>query len=95
MTVVVADTSPLNYLALIEPIDILPRLYGTVVIPQEVLSELTSPAAPREVREWARRFPIGSTFDPFRSATIRRYRISTQENGAPLRSRSPRRTRCY
>lgn len=57
MTVVVADTSPLNYLTLIELIDVLPRLYGTVVIPQEVLSELTSPAAPREVREWAQTLP--------------------------------------
>ena len=33
MTVVVADTSPLNYLTLIELIDVLPRLYGSVVIP--------------------------------------------------------------
>jgi predicted nucleic acid-binding protein len=39
MTVVVADTSPLNYLTLIELIDVLPRLYGRVAIPQEVLSE--------------------------------------------------------
>ena len=46
MTVVVADTSPLNYLALIDLIDVLPRLYGTVVIPQEVLSELTTRMAP-------------------------------------------------
>ena len=57
MTVVVADISPLNYLTLIELIDVLPRLYGRVVIPQEVLSELTSPAAPREVREWAKTLP--------------------------------------
>ena len=57
MTVVVADTSPLNYLTLIDLIDVLPRLYGRVVIPQDVLSELTSPVAPREVREWARTLP--------------------------------------
>lgn len=57
MTVVVADTSPLNHLALIEMIDVLPRLYGTVVVPQEVLSELTTPVAPRGVREWARTLP--------------------------------------
>ena len=57
MTVVVADTSPLNYLTLIELIDVLPRLYGRVVIPREVLSELTSPAAPHDVREWAKTLP--------------------------------------
>ena len=57
MTVVVADTSPLNYLALIELIDVLPRLYGRVVIPHEVLSELTDPDAPSRVLEWARSLP--------------------------------------
>jgi predicted nucleic acid-binding protein len=37
MTVVVADTSPLNYLILIEAIDLLPRLYKSIIIPAEVL----------------------------------------------------------
>ena len=36
MTVVVADTSPLNYLILIEAIDLLPRLYKNIIIPAEV-----------------------------------------------------------
>ena len=57
MTVVVADTSPLNYLVLIESIDVLPRLYRRIVIPQEVFSELTDPDAPRPVWEWARTPP--------------------------------------
>jgi predicted nucleic acid-binding protein len=30
---VVADTTPMNYLILIEVIDVLPKLYGRVVIP--------------------------------------------------------------
>ena len=34
--IVVADTSPINYLVLIKEIEILPRLYGKVVIPQTV-----------------------------------------------------------
>jgi predicted nucleic acid-binding protein len=29
--IVVADTSPINYLVLIKEIDILPRMYGEVV----------------------------------------------------------------
>ena len=46
MTVVVADSSPLHDLALIDLIDVLPRLYGRIVIPQEVLSELTDATQP-------------------------------------------------
>jgi len=39
MTVVIADTSPLNYLVLIGQIELLRRLYGKVLIPTEVLAE--------------------------------------------------------
>lgn len=31
--IVVADASPLNYLVLIEQVDLLPALYGSVLIP--------------------------------------------------------------
>jgi predicted nucleic acid-binding protein len=54
---VVADTSPINYLVLIEQIDILPRLYSRVMIPPAVLAELAHPAAPNLVREWAGNHP--------------------------------------
>ena len=37
--IVISDTSPLNYLILIECIDVLPQLYGRVVIPEGVLAE--------------------------------------------------------
>ncbi len=57
MTVVVADSSPLNYLTLIGSIDVLHRLYGRILVPQQVIVELTDPAAPREVRNWARTLP--------------------------------------
>ena len=57
MTVVVADTSPLNYLILIEAIDLLPRLYGSIIIPAEVLNELIVEGAPRPVSEWAIKLP--------------------------------------
>lgn len=55
--IVVADTSPLNYLVLIQEIEILRSLYGTVVIPEEVLSELEDPGAPAEVAAWIARRP--------------------------------------
>ena len=38
--IVVSDTSPICYLVLIEAIDLLPQLYGQVIIPQAVLLEL-------------------------------------------------------
>ena len=57
MTVVVADSSPLNYLTLIGSVDVLRRLYGTVIVPQQVIAELTDPAAPHVVRGWALNLP--------------------------------------
>jgi len=44
--VVVADTSPVNYLVLIDSIDILRQLYARIVIPEEVLGELTAMVRP-------------------------------------------------
>ncbi len=44
--VVVADTSPINYLILIDQIEILPRLYNRILIPPAVLAELKHPVAP-------------------------------------------------
>jgi len=50
--IVIADTTTLNYLILIDLTRILAELFGQVVIPQAVLNELQSPQAPEEVREW-------------------------------------------
>lgn len=50
--IVVADTSPLNYLILIQHIDILGTLYGQVVIPPTVQDELLASRAPAPVRAW-------------------------------------------
>jgi predicted nucleic acid-binding protein len=49
--IVVADTTPLNYLILIQQIDILRVLYGRVVVPAAVLAEMRAEAAPVAVRE--------------------------------------------
>lgn len=50
--IVVSDTSPLCYLLLIEEIEVLPQLFGRVIIPQRVRDELLTPAAPQVVRGW-------------------------------------------
>ena len=50
--IVVSNTSPLNYLILIEKIDILPQLFGRVVVPRRVTQELSHPRAPTAVQSW-------------------------------------------
>jgi predicted nucleic acid-binding protein len=55
--IVVADTTPLNYLVLIEQIDLLPALYQQVLIPLEVHRELQRAKTPPSVRAWAARLP--------------------------------------
>ncbi|NOZ41367.1 MAG: DUF3368 domain-containing protein [Planctomycetes bacterium] len=49
---VVADSSPLRYLLLIGQIDILPKLFGQVVIPPTVAEELSHVNTPRPVRDF-------------------------------------------
>jgi predicted nucleic acid-binding protein len=50
MRLIVADTSPLVYLILIDRIDILPRLFETVLIPEAVHAELCNPLAPAPIQ---------------------------------------------
>lgn len=52
MRLVIADTGPLNYLVQIGCVDILPRLFERVVIPNAVRIELSHPLAPLSVRAW-------------------------------------------
>ncbi len=55
--IVVADTSVLCYLVLIEQIELLPRLFGQIVIPQAVYEELRAEGAPAQLQECMRRLP--------------------------------------
>jgi predicted nucleic acid-binding protein len=55
--IVVADTSPLNYLVLIGHVDVLHQLYGRVVMPAGVATELADPGSPPAVRSWANSLP--------------------------------------
>src|SRR4051812_39137029 len=49
--IVVSDTGPLHYLALIGCIEILPTMYGHILVPRVVCSkELSDPAAPALLR---------------------------------------------
>jgi predicted nucleic acid-binding protein len=53
----VADTSPINYLVLLELTTLLPRLYTRVVLPPAVIRELLDTEAPEAVRSWAADLP--------------------------------------
>ncbi|HEX4141541.1 MAG TPA: hypothetical protein VHY09_14425 [Candidatus Methylacidiphilales bacterium] len=57
MSVVVSDTTPLNYLILIGNVDVLPRLFGKVLIPPAVVRELSDPKTPAPVAAWACKLP--------------------------------------
>lgn len=55
--IVVADTSIFNYLILLNAIDLLPRLFGTVHIPHAVYCELTDKHTPRPVYNFMQASP--------------------------------------
>jgi predicted nucleic acid-binding protein len=50
--VVVADTGPLHYLVLIDAIDLLPRLFDRVLVPEIVRTELSRARTPDAIRQW-------------------------------------------
>jgi predicted nucleic acid-binding protein len=50
--IVIADTTPVNYLVLIDRVEILPQLYGRVLIPVAVWEELQRPETPEALRVW-------------------------------------------
>jgi predicted nucleic acid-binding protein len=51
--IVVSDTSPLNYLVLVEAVQFLPDLFGQVVAPPAVLAELQHSRTPAKIKRWA------------------------------------------
>jgi len=61
---VIADTSPLNYLVLIRTIEVLPALYGAIVVPPAVVRELRDASAPEIVRRWAESTPVWLSVAP-------------------------------
>lgn len=52
LALVVADTTPVNYLILIGQSAILGSLFDEVLIPEAVMAELRHPAAPQAVKDW-------------------------------------------
>lgn len=65
--IVVADTTPLNYLVLSQHEALLPRIFGRVLIPPAVFAELQHPKAPHSVRLWLTHAPIWLQVQALRS----------------------------
>lgn len=55
--IAVSDTSPLNYLILIDVQDILPKLFDRVLVPEAVQHELQSSAAPDPIKRFVASAP--------------------------------------
>jgi predicted nucleic acid-binding protein len=53
----ISDAGPLHYLILIDALSILPALFGTIVVPEIVRTELLHPSAPEAVRATMRILP--------------------------------------
>jgi predicted nucleic acid-binding protein len=64
MRIVVADTGPLNYLVLIEEVDLLSKLFNQVCIPQTVFGELNHHDTPPAVRIWVSKAPDWFQINP-------------------------------
>lgn len=55
--IAVSDTSPINYLLLIDCIHVLPALFERIVVPQAVFAELGSLAEPERIQHWLANHP--------------------------------------
>jgi hypothetical protein len=88
--IVVADTSPLNYLVITGYDHLLPELFGTILVPPAVFEELNDPNAPEPAAGGSALYRSGFKFGP-PSASFQQLRISVR--GRPRESRSLKRWR--
>ena len=70
---VVADTSPLNYLVLMQQDTLLPTLYERVMISPTVHEELQRPRTPHAVRQWVAHPPTWLTVQPPQQSLSRQH----------------------
>ena len=50
--ITISDTTPIHYLIILERAEILPKIFGEIIIPEAVAEEMMHPKAPPEVRNW-------------------------------------------
>jgi predicted nucleic acid-binding protein len=57
VSLVISDTTPLNYLILIGESEVLPGLFGRLIVPPAVIREMQHSKAPPAVSAWAAAIP--------------------------------------
>ena len=68
--IVVADSGPLQYLILLQHIELLRRFYGQVLVPEPVAGELSAAGAPAVVRDWITKPPTWVDVSPVPSEAV-------------------------
>ena len=82
--IVIADTSPINYLVLIDAVEVLPALYGRVLVPPSVCAELQRARASDRVRTWIAQPPPGWRYAHRADLPTRNSPASTPGNAMPF-----------
>lgn len=80
--IVVSDTSPLNYLVLINQIHLLPQLFKEVRVPRSVLEEMRHPQTPEAVASWLSSAPAWLVMDHLAPEKIRGLNLDPGESEA-------------
>lgn len=75
---IVSNTSPISYLVLIGAEEMLPALYGEVLIPEAVRRELGHPQGPESVRNWVEVSPPWLSVENIRARSGEREETSLQ-----------------
>ena len=70
MSAIVSDTSPINYLLLIGEIELLPKLFTEVLIPEAVFQELSHSRAPKIVAQWISALPAWAKVTALKSPAL-------------------------
>lgn len=55
--IIVSDTTPLHYLILIGHTELLPNLFGEIIIPEAVFAEMSHERTPAAVFDWMKNLP--------------------------------------
>jgi predicted nucleic acid-binding protein len=87
--IAVTDTSPICYLILIGEVELLPKLFHQVLVPQAVIAELLHEDAPETVRTWASSLPLWiAVRESPAGNTTGMEKLQTGERGAILLAQS-------
>ena len=86
--IAVSDTSPINYLVLIDCVHVMPVLFERVLVPQAVFAELSSVGAPSKIHQWLASSPVWFKIHSCRSTDPELLRLDPGECEAILLAES-------